>query len=346
VPSTPPPFDTLPDPVPDRRPRTRRDLAVLAAALYLLTLTVVFLVGGGSRPVTRDPSGDAASDADGGSACGDAFACWTALWQRLAAEGPNALAVSVPKGNAPAGDTVFMRHPDLFPHDDQAIRNRFALVRLITDPDEKQRRLEPMINHPDPTVRYRALLNLSEIALRRGDATEGARFARAALAQPIATPLLADAWFQAGIAALRQGDRARAAQALQQAVQADPVFWHAHQARLILALQRLERPYLTDSVCLDQARIAIETLGALVSLSGDSRLFLDLADALQRDGVGGTSARALAVGLALRWAGRDTEAGGVLRDGLDNRTTALPALCRTLIRQQLERALRPEGIVP
>ncbi len=290
---------------------------------------------GGFRTALTDYSAD------------QALAAWEALWSRIDSQGSAALRpAQIEPGQRPAGDTVFMRYPNLWTEIDPQARTAFQLAAASSDPERKLALLAPLTHHPEPRIRLRVYLEQGRIARRREDCLAAAGSARRALAiDGIPERLKADAWLILADCAWRQGHWDESEAALDQAIAADPGFWDARRLRLELLARRLEEGSSPTAVCLDRTRRLIEDLGALPALAEDRTQFRDLADRLARAGTTRTSALALVMGLGYLWAGDQGRAQATLALA-EQLQGHLPTRCESEIRARIAYLLNTAKLAP
>jgi tetratricopeptide (TPR) repeat protein len=170
--------------------------------------------------------------------------------------------------------------------------------------------LAPLRNHPDPLIRYRALLELARAAFR--DAPQGhpqliPEPLREALAVPLVpTRLKADAYFLQGFQLLGQRQAEPARVVLEHAVRLDPDFmearWQLLQAQLETRPPRIEVLGPNDA-CLTYLQRLGNNIQQIGLLAEDANQFLDLARHLERVVGAGSPLRAFTIAYALLLAG-------------------------------------------
>lgn len=206
----------------------------------------------------------------------------------------------------PAGDTVFMRHPDWRPKVSDEVRRQFQAIALARDLDFKERKLRDLAASPEHFVRYRALLELARIGLRRSKTDVAA--VRAALTAALAAVhqaspgrcWKADALFLLGFLMARDGRTEAALSHVNAALDCDPAFLNARWLRIRLHLQRLAQAhqYGLGRRCRRLVADILRDINAYVVLSGNRLHFLRLADDLQSVPLAGAEIGALVSGYA------------------------------------------------
>ncbi len=245
-------------------------------------------------------------------------------------------------GRRPAADTAPMRQPGLFGDEDQVWRDRLSLVRLATSSSVQLGLLESMEEAPDPRLRYRAKLERATIQLRRGANRDALALVRAARAEPVPPPFLADGHFIEGYALEGVGEIRGALFAYREAIAVEPEFWNARQAVVALLGRELAGFAKNDRDCVEATHLLLENVGALGGIAQDRRLYLDLASSILRYAGTGDASRQFVVGMAFRLAGAEQAARRhlLLATSLRGR---LPARCERLIHEVAATALKAEG---
>jgi len=270
-----------------------------------------------------------------------AVEAWQGLWQKIAAGGEQALAPeSTDRSLRPAGDTVFMRYRGLWRGVDKAIRQTFQLAALANEPEQKLRLLTPLSTIDQPLVRFRALLEIARVRLRLNDLQGAHRAAVQALAlqDRIDARAAADAHFILGYIALTEQHWEIAETALTRAIAADPGYWDARQAQLLVLGRLLARRSQSAAACLDRTRRLIEHLGALPALAQSRTQLRDIADRFESLPQRTNAAFYLLAGLGYSWAGDSARARQTLKRA-DRTRGRLPAACEKLILAQVQQLL-------
>lgn len=320
--------------------RNSHIMAFIGSLLRLASLALALVLSGVLWGLTQAPSssthGEYDEYGDAVTTQQQALAAWEALWARLDAQGVAALNPVPPdRARRAAGDTVFMRYPNLWGQIDESERLAFQLAAISGDPEQKLAVLEPATRSPTPLIRFRALLERARIQRRQRDLSAASATARAALAVPeVSEQIRADAWFLLADSAWEQGQRDAAETALNAAIAADPGFWEARRVRLDVLAQRLSEPRQRGALCLDRTRRMIEDLAALPTLAEDHTQFRDLADRFARAGVSSSVALTLIAGLGYHWSGDVEQARRTLEQAALGRG-ALPIGCEQLIMERI-----------
>ena len=311
-------------------------MAFIGSLLKLTSLALALVLSGVLWGIAQAPPAADSGELGGSVAAQQALAAWEALWSDLDAHGGAALNLVPPNtARRAAGDTVFMRYPNLWGQIDDAERLAFQLAAISSDPAQKRAWLEPVTHSPTPLIRFRAQLERARLQRRQRDLAAASATARAALAVPeVPEQIRADAWFLLADSAWEQGQRDAAETALNAAIAADPGFWEARRVRLDVLARRLTEPRQHAAACLDRTRRMIEDLGALPALAEDQTQFRDLADRFAQSAGSSSLALTLITALGYHWSGDVERARRTLEQAAPKRG-ALPIGCEQLIVERI-----------
>lgn len=300
------------------------ECTLFAIAAFLLAALLVPSLWGMAGSTLQEYGGDPGA----GREQKTALAQWEALWSELETRGETALQPELTDPSLrSAGDTAFMRYRNLWREVADPARQAFQMAALSNDPQQKISLLQPLTVHADPRIRFRALLEIARVHLRFRALDAARTAAREALVIPdLPAPILADAYFVLGVAALEAQDFDGAEAALGRAVVGDPGFWDARQMQLLVLGHQIGQPRQSAATCLNRTRLMIENLGALPALAQDRTQFRDIADRFAVQDAAANPALVLLSGLGYRWAG-DRERARAALAGIDSTRGLLPPAC-------------------
>lgn len=231
-----------------------------------------------------------------------------------------------------AGDTVWMRYPNLWPREAERAQPAFQQVALAGEIWRMRALLAPLQADPQPTVAYRAHLELARVEWRAGQRAAAEEAVRRALELgEVAEPLRSDAFLLLGMVDLAAGRLNMAETALAQSIQRDAANWNAYWVLLDVLARRLAQGESDPTACLDRTRHLLETLALLPRLALDVTQFRDLADDLERGAARNSPAGRLAIGAAWLWAGDPARARKAL-NAVELAPAVLPSACDALLR--------------
>lgn len=287
-------------------------------------------------------------------------ASWQAFWGQVyaAMDAPNAMArlsaqalgpgVSAgglsAQGIRPAGDTLWMRHPEGFPLMPRAAQRRFQAASLSNDPAVRGERLRALTRDPDPRLRLRALLALAQTGLR-DQAPRAQVLGVLDQAQQIAPPdprWLADLHYLRAAAWSVPPADARALAELERAVQLDPYFFDAW---VLLLRARLEAPRGGGQACLVHYRQVLEATRMLGALAERRLQYAELAREVRTWSAADRLGQEFASGFAAFLAADQATARGQLAQALDD-AGHLPAGCAAPVREQIQQMLARLKVTP